>query len=179
MPAISMYLSTSSFLAEEATAIRNPVSRVRRNSSGTAENGRTSGRYSVLKRVDRHYSSSLPCHAGHQQTGRRGISLSPLLPIWPRTCAKLTSWPNFGRGARPQGARVVAGVGEDEAAGVAQHVGMRFEIEAGLDAGPLDHLGEAGSGERRAAFADEKEGRPRLVPAVMWLEFRAAQSPGN
>jgi hypothetical protein len=44
-----------------------------------------------------------------------------------------------------QGPRVMAGVGEGEAAGVPKHVGMRLEIEARFRAGPLYHLGEAGS----------------------------------
>ena len=51
MPAMSRYLSSSSFLAEDAMAIRSPASRTRRSRSGTAEKGRTSGRYSVLKRL--------------------------------------------------------------------------------------------------------------------------------
>ncbi len=47
MRAMSRYLSSSSFFAEEAIATRSPASRTRRNRSGTAEKGRTSGRYSV------------------------------------------------------------------------------------------------------------------------------------
>ena len=72
MRAMSRYLSTSSFLAEEATAIRSPASRTRRNRSGTAEKGRTSGKYSVLKRLPRHSSISLPwsrCSSGDRKTG--------------------------------------------------------------------------------------------------------------
>jgi hypothetical protein len=41
----------------------------------------------------------------------------------------------------------MAGIGEGEAAGVTQHVRVSLEIEAGLDAGTLDHLGEAGRRE--------------------------------
>jgi hypothetical protein len=50
---------------------------------------------------------------------------------------------------------VVALVGEGVTAGVAQHVRVRFELKAGA---ALDHLGEAGRGERGAAVADEDEG---------------------
>jgi hypothetical protein len=56
MRAMSGYLSSSSFLAEDAMATRTPASRARRSRSGTAENGRTSGRCSVLKRLLRHSS---------------------------------------------------------------------------------------------------------------------------
>jgi hypothetical protein len=56
---------------------------------------------------------------------------------------------------RLQGAGVVAGIGEGEAAGMTQHVRLRLEIESGFHARPLDHLGEAGSREGRAALAHE------------------------
>jgi hypothetical protein len=60
--------------------------------------------------------------------------------------------------------RVVAFVREGVAAGVAEHVGMRLELLAGGGRGTLDHSGEAGRGERRAALADEDEGRGRALP---------------
>jgi hypothetical protein len=50
---------------------------------------------------------------------------------------------------------VVAPIGEGVAAGVAQHVRVRFELKASAGRGPLDHAGEAGRGEWRPAFADE------------------------
>jgi hypothetical protein len=43
-----------------------------------------------------------------------------------------------------------------ESAGVLERMRMRFEIEAG-GGGPLDHLGEAGRQEWRAALAYEHE----------------------
>ena len=43
---------------------------------------------------------------------------------------------------------VVALVGKGVAAGVAQHVRMGLEIEAGAGGGALDHPGEASRGER-------------------------------
>jgi hypothetical protein len=55
--------------------------------------------------------------------------------------------------------RVVAG--EGVAAGVAKHVGVRLELQAGAGSGALDHAGEAGRGERGAALADEDERRRR------------------
>src|SRR5882757_1152962 len=79
MRAMSRYLSTSSFLAEDATAIWSPASRTRRSSSGTAEKGRTSGRYSVLKRLPRHSSSSLPWSRCSSADRKTGMSLSPPL----------------------------------------------------------------------------------------------------
>jgi hypothetical protein len=62
---------------------------------------------------------------------------------------------------RLQGAGIVTGIGEPEAAGVAKHVGVRLEIEAGFGTGPLDHLCEAGRGERRAALDVIPLGDPR------------------
>jgi hypothetical protein len=48
------------FFADVPIAILAPVSRTRRNRSGTAENGPTSGRYSDLNSLPRQTSSSLP-----------------------------------------------------------------------------------------------------------------------
>jgi hypothetical protein len=53
--------------------------------------------------------------------------------------------------------RIMSGISQRKAAGMARHVWMRLEIEAGGGAGPLDHLGEAGSRERRAALAYKHE----------------------
>ena len=49
--------------------------------AGTAENGRTSGRYSDLKRLPRHSSISLPWSRCASSERKCGISLSPPLPI--------------------------------------------------------------------------------------------------
>ena len=46
------------FLADDATAILSPAPRTRFNRSGTAEKGRTSGRYFSLKCLARQLSSS-------------------------------------------------------------------------------------------------------------------------
>jgi hypothetical protein len=43
-----------------------------------------------------------------------------------------------------QRARVMAGIGQGEAAGMPEHMRMRLEIEAGSVASTLDYLGEAG-----------------------------------
>jgi hypothetical protein len=56
---------------------------------------------------------------------------------------------------------VVPLVGEGVAAGVPQHVRVGLELKAGASGRSLDHPGEAGRGERRAALADEDEGRRR------------------
>src|SRR5712692_6696017 len=50
-------------------------------------------------------------------------------------------------------------VGERIAAGVAKHVWMRLQLESGPDGRALDHPGKARGRERRAALADEDEGR--------------------
>jgi hypothetical protein len=63
---------------------------------------------------------------------------------------------------------VVPLVGKSVAAGVAQHVRVGLQLQAGTGGSPLDHSGEAGRGERRPAVADEDEGRRRtfaLEPA--------------
>jgi hypothetical protein len=57
---------------------------------------------------------------------------------------------------------VVALVGKRVAAGVAQHVRMGLELQAGTIRGALDHASEACRGERRAALAQEDEGGSRL-----------------
>src|ERR1700729_3624092 len=65
-----------------------PASRTRSSRSGTAEKGRTSGRYSVLKRLPRHSSISLPWSRCSSADRKTGMSLSPPLPIWLRACSK-------------------------------------------------------------------------------------------
>jgi len=56
-------------------------------------------------------------------------------------------------------------VGQRVAAGVAEHVRVRFQFEAEPSAsGPLYHPRKAGSGERRTALADEDEWRWRAFP---------------
>ena len=60
MLAISMYFLSSSFFAEDATAIFKPAFRTRCSKSGTAEKGRTSGKYSIMNLLLRHSSSCLP-----------------------------------------------------------------------------------------------------------------------
>jgi hypothetical protein len=52
-------------------------------------------------------------------------------------------------------AGVASIVGEFIAAGMAQHVGVNLEREAGLDAQPCDHPTKAADGECRAAFGHE------------------------
>jgi hypothetical protein len=48
---------------------------------------------------------------------------------------------------------------------MAQHVGMRLDAKIGRDGGPLDHAGEAGCRQRRAAVAG--------VPLVaLWCNLR-------
>ena len=56
-----------------------------------------------------------------------------------------------------QRSRVMPGIGKGVAAGVAQHVRMDLELEAGLDACALDHLREARGAEGCATLADEDE----------------------
>src|SRR5664279_2849660 len=52
-------------------------------------------------------------------------------------------------------AGVASIVGEFIAAGMAQHVRMNLEREAGLDAQPCDHPTEAADGERRTTLGQE------------------------
>jgi hypothetical protein len=54
--------------------------------------------------------------------------------------------------------RIVPPVGQSEAAGVAQHVRMGLELEAGHY-----HAGEACGGERGTTFGREHEGRLRIL----------------
>src|SRR5271154_2120973 len=76
-----------------------------------------------------------------------------------------------GAGYRPMAERsldcpgVVALVGKGVAAGVAEHVRMGLEIEAGAGCGALDHPGKAGRRERGSPLGDEDEGR-RLTLAL-------------
>src|SRR6516162_5882786 len=58
-----------------------------------------------------------------------------------------------------KGAGIVALVGQGESAGVAQHVRMGREVEAGRCAGAFDKPGKAGCGEWRTTFGREDEGR--------------------
>ena len=53
--------------------------------------------------------------------------------------------------------RIVALVGQREAAGVAQHVRMSRKARLGLDAGALHHARKACRGERRPPLAGEHE----------------------
>jgi hypothetical protein len=69
MRAISRYLFSSSF----------PASRTRCSKSGTAENGRISGRYLLLNRSLRHFSSSSPWSFRSSAVRKVGMSLSPLV----------------------------------------------------------------------------------------------------
>jgi hypothetical protein len=52
-------------------------------------------------------------------------------------------------------AGVASIVGEFIAAGMAQHVGVNLEREAGLDAQPCDHPTKAADGERRTTLGQE------------------------
>jgi hypothetical protein len=46
---------------------------------------------------------------------------------------------------------------------VPEHVRVRLDLKTGAGRGALDHPGEAGRSERRAALADEDEGRGRAL----------------
>jgi hypothetical protein len=59
---------------------------------------------------------------------------------------------------------VVPLVGQRVAAGMAQHVRVRFDLQAGAGGRALDRPGEAGRGEGRSPLADENEGRRRALP---------------
>ena len=75
---------------------------------------------------------------------------------------------------------VVALVGEGVAAGVAEHVRVRLQLEAGDDGSTLDHPGKAGRGERGSPLADEDK-RRRLALALepaQGPELVAAQGVG-
>jgi hypothetical protein len=63
-------------------------------------------------------------------------------------------------------AGVVALVGERITAGMAEHVGVRLEIEARGHGHALDHPGKAGGRERRAARAGPKNSDPGKSGAV-------------
>jgi hypothetical protein len=72
---------------------------------------------------------------------------------------------------RLQSARVMAGIGQGEAARVPQHVGMGLEGEAGCLAGTLDQFGKAGSRKRCGALAREHERRWRaLAPPALAIQ---------
>src|SRR5271154_985580 len=58
---------------------------------------------------------------------------------------------------------VVALVRECVAAGMAEHVWMRLEIEVRARSGALDHPGKARGRERGSPLADEDEGRRQAV----------------
>jgi hypothetical protein len=81
MLAISRYLFSSSFFADEAMATRMPAARARCSRSGTAENGRINDRYLLLNRSLRHLSSSSPWSFSSAALRKVGMSLSPPLPI--------------------------------------------------------------------------------------------------
>src|ERR1700722_10108430 len=72
---------------------------------------------------------------------------------------------------------VVPFVGEGVPAGVAQHVWVRLDLQAGGGRGPFDQPGEAGRGEGRAALADEDEGR--RVALAGGAAAPEARSPGS
>jgi hypothetical protein len=67
--------------------------------------------------------------------------------------------------------RVVPLVGESVSAGVAQHMRVRLELQAGGSGGALNHAGKAGRRERGSPLADEDEGRRRA------LALEPAQGP--
>jgi hypothetical protein len=60
--------------------------------------------------------------------------------------------------------RVVALVGKGVAAGVAEHVRVCLQVEAGSGSRPLDHPGKAGRRERGSPLADEDKGRGLTLP---------------
>jgi len=61
---------------------------------------------------------------------------------------------------------IVPLVGQRKAAGMAQHMGMRLELEPGRFAGALDHAGEACGRKRSAALRRKDEGRFRFLLAL-------------
>jgi hypothetical protein len=63
--------------------------------------------------------------------------------------------------------RVVAGIGQGIAAGMAQHVGMDGEGKTGAHADALDQAVDGVGRERPAAFGGEDEGRVRALPAQL------------
>ena len=65
-----------------------------------------------------------------------------------------------------QGPRVVPLVRQRIAAGMPQHVRVRLEAKLGLSPGPLDHAGEPGGAEGRAALRREYEWRLGLLLAL-------------
>ena len=71
MRAMSRYWSTSSFLAEEATAIRIPALRTRRSRSGTAEDGRSQRQILGLEAIAAPLFKFLAVVLVRQRTGRR------------------------------------------------------------------------------------------------------------
>ena len=58
-----------------------------------------------------------------------------------------------------QGAGIGALVGQDEATGMAEHVGVNREWQLGLYASAFNQLGQARGGERRTPLTDEDERR--------------------
>ena len=73
---------------------------------------------------------------------------------------------------------VVPLVGERIAAGMAKHMGVRLQFEAGASGRTLDHPGEARGRERRAALADENEWR-RLCLTLFSFAMDAAGEPSE
>jgi hypothetical protein len=65
-----------------------------------------------------------------------------------------------------QGAGVMSLVGQGVAAGVSEHVRVRFEPELGFGACSLDHAGKPCGGEWRAPLGSEHEGRLGLLFAL-------------
>ena len=91
------HCSISLRFAEDAMAIRIPASRARRSKSGTAENGRISDMYLLLKRLLRHASNSAPCCCCSRGERKAGISLSPPFLIWLRTCSNVSVMTELGQ----------------------------------------------------------------------------------
>ena len=68
---------------------------------------------------------------------------------------------------------VIASVGQSVAAGIAQHVGMSLQLEAGR-CRPLDHAREAGRRERGAALAnDAHAASSREIGEGFWTAMAA------
>ena len=92
---------------------------------------------------------------------------------------------------RLQRARVLAGIGEREAAGMAQHVRVGLDLEPGSLASAAHELLEVADGHRRAALADEQERRsalglavkpsqgPELAPGQRMRRWGAVLNPGD
>ncbi len=97
----------------------------------------------------------------------QSLSLSPeiLEPVRRQSCIDRRARDRAKPQPSPNCPGIVPLVGERIAAGVAKHVRVRLQFEAGAEGRAFDHPGKVRGRERRAALADEDEGR-RLTLAL-------------